>query len=242
MTISMPAYESTETMLSAVSMLQARCDHHIVLVDDGSGEAFRPYFDAAEARSCIVLHHDITRGKGAAHKTAFSGMMEKYPDEPIACADSDGQQNTNDILEIAEVVDPDSREITIAMRQFERRIPMRSRFGNRLMRNLFLAVTQVPLYDTQSGLLSYASSLLSWLASVGCDGFEDETNQLLHATRAGLSFREVLIQTVDINGNEGSHFRTFRDSVRIARCPYQIFTKNKDCKDYTILIMRHGCD
>lgn len=226
MTVILPSYEPTEKLLATVSMLQEKTGYRIVIVDDGSGEHYRGLFDEAEALGCIVLRHDVNRGKGAALKTAFAWMNENHPGEPMLCADSDGQQRIEDIQKIAEAIAPESREIVLGMRLFEGKVPVRSRFGNWIMRLVFRAITGVYIYDTQNGLRGYPASLLPWLISVEGERFEYETNLLLRAKEAGITFREIRIQTIYENNNKGSHYKAFRDSARIFRCILNYKRKN----------------
>lgn len=218
MTVIIPSYEPTGKLLAIVSMLRENTGYRIVIVDDGSGEYYRAYYDDAAALGCIILCHDVNRGKGAALKTAFMWMIENCPGEPLVCVDSDGQQRIEDIRMIAEAIVPDSREMVYGTRLFEGKVPVRSRFGNWIMRFVFRTITGVRLYDTQSGLRGYPPLLLPWLVSIGGDRFEYETNVLLHAGEAGVMIREIRIQTIYENNNKGSHFKTFRDSARIYRC------------------------
>ncbi len=218
MTAIIPSYEPTEKLLAVVTLLREKTDYRIVIVDDGSGDRFRSFFDDAAALGCIILRHEVNRGKGAALKTAFAWVMENHPEEPLVCVDSDGQQRIEDIHMIAEAIEPDKREMVIGMRKFEGNVPIRSRFGNWIMRFLFRTVTGNYLYDTQNGLRGYPPSLLPWLISVGGERFEYETNLLLHAKDAGVTFHEIRIQTIYENNNKGSHYKAFRDSARIYRC------------------------
>jgi len=226
-TVVIPSYEPTGKLLATVSMLRDQSDYRIVIVDDGSGENYRALFDQAEALGCVVLRHDVNRGKGAALKTAFAWMAQHYPDEPLVCADSDGQQRIGDIRKIADAIAPDRREMVLGMRRFEGKVPVRSRFGNWFMRFVFRVLARIHIYDTQSGLRGYPASLLPWLISVGGDRFEYETNLLLHARAAGVTYREIRIETIYENNNEGSHFKPVRDSARICRCVWNYTRKNK---------------
>ncbi len=218
MTIIIPSYEPTEKLLATVSMLRENTDCRIVIVDDGSGNCYSNFFDDAATLGCTILRHDINRGKGAALKTAFAWMIENHPGEPLVCIDSDGQQRIEDIQKIAEAIATDRREMVLGMRMFEGNVPIRSRFGNWIMRFLFRVITGIYLYDTQNGLRGYPPSLLPWLITIDGERFEYETNLLLHAKDAGVTFREIRIQTIYENNNKGSHYKAFRDSARIYRC------------------------
>ena len=57
--------------------------------------------------------------------------------------------------------------------------------------------------------------MLPWLQTVSGERFEYELNALLEAKRAGIGFHEVPIETIYLDGNQSSHFRAVRDSVRV---------------------------
>ena len=218
MIVVIPSYKPTEQLLATVSMLRENTDYPIVIVDDGSGEQYRTFFDEAEAQGCIVLRHDVNRGKGAALKTAFAWMRENRPGEPVICTDDDGQFRIEDIMKVAEAVVPDSREMVLGMRRFEGKVPVKSRVGNSITRFVFHAVTRVYIYDTQNGLRGFPSSLLPWLLSVEGDRFEYEMNMLLRVKVDDVPFREIRIQTIYDDKNKHTRFRAVRDSARVYRC------------------------
>ena len=72
MIVLIPAYEPDGRLPALVdALIAADPAVRIVVVDDGSGPAFRPVFDAVAARDAVVLRHSVNRGKGAALKTGF---------------------------------------------------------------------------------------------------------------------------------------------------------------------------
>jgi glycosyltransferase involved in cell wall biosynthesis len=224
MTVVIPSYEPTERLLAVVDSLTGT-GYPIVLVDDGSGETHRHLFDAAEARGCVVLRHDINRGKGTALKTAFAWLAEHNPTECFVCADSDGQHRAEDIAKIADAINPKAREMVLGARTFKEAAPFKSRLGNRVTRFVFHAATRVYVFDTQTGLRGYPPSLLPWLCSVEGERFEYELNLLLRAKQADISIREVRIQTIYEDKNKGTHFRAFRDSAMVYRCIWRYIRK-----------------
>lgn len=42
-------------------------ENQMIVVDDGSGQEYRPLFEEL-GEKCIVLHHEENRGKGGGHK------------------------------------------------------------------------------------------------------------------------------------------------------------------------------
>ncbi|MEK5161783.1 bifunctional glycosyltransferase family 2/GtrA family protein [Paenibacillus sp. FSL R5-0527] len=214
-TILIPAYEPDERLLNLIGQLKKMPDTWIVIVDDGSGEAYRPIFDSARAAGCIVLRHEVNRGKGRALKTGFRYLLDAGQRGPVVCADSDGQHLPADIGRVVAAVREQGCSLVLGSRRFTGKVPLRSRFGNAVTRFVFAFTTGTKIYDTQTGLRGYSSGMLEWLCSVPGERFEYEMNLLLGAKRKGCSLAEVFIDTVYLDDNKSSHFRPLADSARI---------------------------
>jgi hypothetical protein len=237
-----PAYEPDDRLLALLDALRATApDAHLLVVDDGSGAAFTPVFDAARRRGCTVLTHPVNRGKGAALKTGFAFVVEHAPGEEVVCADSDGQHRPDDVLRVAACV-RDGADLVLGVRGFTGTVPLRSRFGNSLTRTLFRLATGRDVRDTQTGLRGYAAGLLPWLLSVPGERFEYEVGTLLQAVRRGLPIDQVDIATVYLQGNASSHFRPVLDSARVY-APLLTFLASSFAAfvlDTTALVVLHG--
>ena len=94
-------------------------------------------------------------------------------------------------------------------------VPLRSRFGNAVTRQVFRLATGVPVYDTQTGLRAFTADLIPSLLAVSGDRYEYELNVLMDFAGRGIPIREIEIETVYLEGNKSSHFNTVRDSYRI---------------------------
>ncbi|MBW9235029.1 hypothetical protein JQK62_22940, partial [Leptospira santarosai] len=95
--------------------------------------------------------------------------------------------------------------IILGVRNFDLKdIPFRSRFGNKLTRNLFRYATGIGITDTQTGLRLFARKHFEWLLSIKGEAFEYELNMLAETKDAGITIHEVEIDTVYLNGNESS--------------------------------------
>lgn len=215
MTILIPAYEPDERLLNLIQNLRKQLDTPIVIVDDGSGEAYQSVFNIAEAHGCVVLHHEVNQGKGRALKTGFRYIMQFGSQEGVVCADSDGQHLPEDIMRVSAALDQEKHRIVLGSRTFSGKVPLRSRFGNSLTRAIFSFCTGSKVYDTQTGLRGYSADMLEWLCQVPGERFEYEMNLLLSAHQEGYTVQEIYINTVYLNANKSSHFRPFADSFRV---------------------------
>ena len=215
MIILIPAFEPDEKLPALIQELRhTAAEHAVVVVNDGSGPAYEPFFAQVKALGATVIGYQNNHGKGQALKTGFSYIAANHPGQPVVCADSDGQHTVTDILKVAAAVGPD-KAIVLGERHFSGQVPLRSSFGNSATRFFFALATGTWLRDTQTGLRGYPAQLLPWLESVRGDRYEYELNVLLEARTRGYRFDSVPIATIYLENNESSHFRPLRDSMRI---------------------------
>lgn len=226
MIILIPAYQPDKQLPALIrSIRSADPRAAVVVVDDGSGPAYRSVFDDVKALGCHVIGYARNRGKGFALKAGFGFIADNLPGQPVVCADSDGQHTLPDILKVARAVETNTADapgahwgdatMVLGSRSFTGTVPARSRLGNTATRLLFALATGERIPDTQTGLRGYPAAMLPWLRSVRGDRYEYELNLLLEAKGAGYSIQSLEIATVYLDHNTGSHFRPLADSVRI---------------------------
>ena len=191
----------------------------VILVDDGSDEAHRGEF--AKIRESFpdnitVLVHEVNKGKGRAMKTAFEYVLKERKDSKgVVTVDGDGQHTPADAAKCIDAM-IEKNAFIIGCRDFSLpQVPLRSRLGNVITRNVFRYVCGIKISDTQTGLRAVPASLLDYMTKVDGDRYEYETNQLLKVGSDKIEYSEVPIETVYIDENQTSHFHPLRDSARI---------------------------
>ena len=197
--IVIPSYEPDERLLQLLETLKAGRQGPVVIVDDGSGAAYKDIFERAGAYVDVlggaVLTHEVNRGKGRALKTAFAFILKKYP-EAIGCvtADSDGQHTAECIEKVRQTLEEHPDSLVLGVRRFDGKdVPWRSRMGNGITERVFAYVSGVHVTDTQTGLYPII---------------------------------EVPIRTIyDSKENHQTHFNTLTDSVKIYRILGKKFMK-----------------
>lgn len=211
-----PSYEPTEVLVSLAAALRD-AGFSVLIVDDGSGDAYRSVFSAA-AQYGTLLSYLPNRGKGYALKTGLR-HLQQYAEENsvIVTLDSDGQHTVADALAVAALAGTMPQALTLGVRSFDRDTPPRSRFGNTVTRWVYRLASGVRVSDTQTGLRAFGTALLPFLLGVEGERYEYEMNMLLDAPRAGIPICEQGIATIYHDNNSGSHFRTIRDSLRVYR-------------------------
>lgn len=213
-----PAYRPTVDMIPMLERFAANPGYVPVVVNDGSG----PEYDAVFARvpeGCILLKHEVNRGKGAALKTAIGHVLENLPDCSLAVtADADGQHRYEDILRVAESAHAHPGTLVLGSRAFDGNVPFKSRFGNGITRQVFAIASGVKIRDTQTGLRAFDRACMEKFLQIPGERYEYEINMLLYAAREGIAMREKTIETIYIDDNSASSFHPFRDSFKIYAC------------------------
>ena len=223
--IVIPAYEPDDRLLELLKNIRDKENQmfDIILVDDGSGADFAPLFAIAQSNyACHLQRHADNKGKGRALKTAISYILDNFPNaKGIVTIDSDGQHTYEDMMKcLAEFLQhPDS--LVLGVRRFEKSVPLRSKFGNLLTRDVLGAMTGMNVSDTQTGLRVIPMSWLPKLLTVEGERYEFEMNMLLEAKEDNILICEVGIATIYLDENQSSHFDVIRDSIRI----YKVFFK-----------------
>lgn len=210
-----PAYKPDERLAVLVTRLRsARRDCAVLVVDDGSGPQYAPFFSAARTRGAEVVSSPVNQGKGQALRTGLAHVAVTWPEADVVCADADGQHTPSDIEAVATRV-RETGHMTLGVRRFTGPVPLRSRIGNDVTALLFRGATGWRLGDTQTGLRGYPAGQLAWLQEVPGDRYEYELSALLRAHELGMAVEQVEITTVYEPGNTSSHFRPVQDSARI---------------------------
>ncbi len=213
-----PSLNPDEKFLKVVQGLVESGFDSIILVDDGSREENKVWFERAmEYPQCTLLVHEVNKGKGRALKTAMAHFLSLDNDHVgIVTLDGDGQHAMPDVVNCAKALEENTDSLVLGVRNFSGDdVPARSRMGNNITAGVFRVLCGIPITDTQTGLRGISRAFCEYLLDVKGERFEFETNMLLETRRADMKIHEVPIQTVYLEENKSSHFRPFHDSVAI---------------------------
>ena len=164
----------------------------------------------------------MNKGKGAAIKTAINDILKNKPDvRYVITIDSDGQHTMEDMIKCIEAAKKNPDSLVFGVREFNKDVPFRSKFGNILTRNIVRMITGIKLSDTQTGLRVIPVKFLETLLLIPGDRFEYETNMILESKKNKWEIYSQPIETVYLEHNDSSHFRVIKDSIAI----YSTFLK-----------------
>ena len=226
--ILIPSLEPDERLPAYIRKLKEGGFAHIVVVDDGSSEAYKPIFDGVDAvKDTVVLRHEVNKGKGVALKTGYKYIMENMPDiTGVITADADGQHTVEDCLHLAEQLEKGEKALYLGSRDFnQENVPPKSRSGNKITTAVFKLLYGQYLPDTQTGLRAFRKEELPFMYEVEGERYEYEMKVLIACSRARIPMIPITIETIYENDNKGTHFHPVRDSFRVYKVILGSFIK-----------------
>ncbi len=227
--ILIPSLEPDERLPAYIRELEKSGFGQIVVVDDGSGEAYQAVFqEVSEIPRTTVLRHAVNQGKGVALKTGYR-YIQTLNDSitGVITADSDGQHTVKDCIRLAEMLEDGKQALYLGSRDFNLPdIPPKSRSGNRITSTVFRVLYGQWLPDTQTGLRAFRREEVPFMLEVDGERYEYEMKVLIACSRSHIPMIPVTIDTIYENGkNEGTHFHPVRDSWRIYKVIFGSFLK-----------------
>ena len=211
--ILIPSYEPDDKLIKLVDELKKN-KLNVVVVNDGSSKEFDPIFNKIK-KKVKVISYDTNQGKGYALKIGLEYIKENYKDYVVVTMDSDGQHSVKDAIKLSNYAEKHPNELVIGKRIRSEKTPLRSKLGNSITMFIYRLSTGVKVYDTQTGLRAFTNELMDFMQNVEGNRYEYEMNVLLYAPSNDIKIKEIEIETIYIENNEGSHFNTIKDSYRV---------------------------
>lgn len=201
----------------------------IIVVNDGSSDEYKEVFEKIEKiGQCMLVNHEINLGKGRALKNAMSLYKEKLQGRGYAgiiTVDADGQHTVEDVAKVSKKMNECPESLILGERDFDKDVPLRSKFGNVCTSFIFKLLYKIKLHDTQTGLRGIPNKYLEIFSKLEGDRYEYEMNMLMACSRNKISIESVSIQTIYNDNNQSSHFRPLVDSFKIYKLIFGTFFK-----------------
>jgi len=207
-----PSYEPNDNLVKLVNELKKE-NVDIIIVNDGSNNTYDKIYKKID-KDIIYLKYDNNMGKGYAIKYGLKYIKDNYKNCNIVTMDSDGQHRVEDAIKLLNMVDNDNT-LYLGKRLRDNKIPFKSKIGNVFSRIVFRLSTHKDIYDTQTGLRSFNSNLISILLDVEGNRFDYEMNVLYKLIDNNINIIEEEINTIYEDGNKGTHFRMLKDSFLV---------------------------
>ena len=184
-----PAYNE-ERYIGSVVLKALRHASHVLVVDDGSGDATA---DVAAAAGAIVVRHETNQGKGVALADGFRQALQLDP-HAVVTIDGDGQHLPRELQAVAAPILQGQADIVVGSRYLQPKsiVPRHRVWGHRLFNLITNAASRVSVTDSQSGFRAFSPRALRCL-SFQSNSFSVESEMQFVAREHGLRLLEVPI-------------------------------------------------
>ena len=209
--ILIPAYNAARTVGDVVKACRDVVSD-VVVIDDGSRDETAA---AAKSAGADVVSYPTNRGKGGALKTGFAWALEHGYDAVITL-DADGQHLPREIPKFLHAREETRADLIIGGRAhlFGGMLPRR-RLANRFSAWSIARASGTRITDSQSGFRLYSANLLRNVR-LRTDGFDMESEVIVHAGRGGFKVLTIPIDLGFVDGISTSHYKPLKDTLRIA--------------------------
>lgn len=194
----LPAYNE-EVAIASMVMLCLKHVDEVIVIDDGSKDRTS---ELGKLTGATVLSHSTNRGKGAALKTGFDYVKDKF--DVVVTIDADGQHNPDEIPYLIKPILDNNADIVNGSRYInghDTDTPKYRRVGQTVLDTATNIASGIKITDTQSGFRAFSNDSLNHFREIPED-FGIESDMLIEAGNAGLRVVEVEISVrYDVDGS-----------------------------------------
>jgi glycosyltransferase involved in cell wall biosynthesis len=207
-----PTYNNERTLEAVIRALKLTT-HAVIVVNDGSTDSTVSILQTID--EIVVCSYPRNKGKGFALQTGFKKAIELGFDYAVTF-DSDGQHFPDDIAVLLGKSKENPSAIVVGSRNLQQEnMPGKNTFANRFSNFWFCLETGLKLDDTQSGFRLYPLKAMK-NQRYFTHRYDFELEVLVRAVWCGVPVLSVPIRVFYPKENRISHFKPFRDFVRIS--------------------------
>jgi glycosyltransferase involved in cell wall biosynthesis len=160
LTVIIPAYNEELSIKSFLPEVIGFCKQNnfeLIIVDDGSKDKTLELLKELSNSVDFVkiIHHKVNKGYGGAIKSGIKSATTKY----LVTIDADGQHYLEDILTLIDKMKESDADMVIGSRKGQKIKNYYRYIGKSIIRNIAKLTMTVPIYDINSGMKLYDTSL-----------------------------------------------------------------------------------
>ena len=201
--IVIPSYNSN----TSLSKLLDQIDKEIIVIDDGSREAFSTNLDNVE-----VLRNDKNKGKGFSLQKGFKHAQSRGYSHVISL-DADFQHNPKEIDKFTDI--SEDIDFVLGYRKRDKSMPIHRRFSNSVTSFIISKLTNKDILDSQCGFRRYNLDLVNSFYYKE-NGFQFESEVLIKCLNDNTSMTQIKIETI-YDKNNKSYINHVSDTLKFIK-------------------------
>jgi len=191
--IVMPVYNEEKTIKAVLESLPNNETVEILVIDDHSSDkSLKEIESVSELKNLIVLKHHINKGYGSAILTG----IRKSKGEIIVTMDSDGQHQSEDIINLVEPIVRKEADITVGSRyvgSYNYKVPVSTRIGEAVIEMFIKVFFNRKVMNNQGGFRAFHRKTLKMFDDMKFEDYAFTTELLLKAALLKFKIKEVPI-------------------------------------------------
>lgn len=213
-----PTYDNPLTVRSVVEGIRSH-GLDVVLIDDCSGPGGRAKCEQIAADGLATVHHlDRNRGKGAAVKYGF-GVAHELGFSHAFQIDADGQHDLAQIPAFLAAGREQPEAVVLGYPEYDAGVPELRRLGRRVT-TFWVALEVGSRAAVRDAMIGFRLYPLEAALAVACYGerMEFDVEVVVRLCRRGTPTVNLPVQVryPDAQAGGVSHFRMFRDNLRLS--------------------------
>jgi glycosyltransferase involved in cell wall biosynthesis len=209
-----PCYNPGPAVVDVIKQTREQVDA-LLVVDDGSDAA---NVERLRDTGVSCLRFSANRGKGHAILAGLTRWLAEPAWQGVVLLDADGQHDPAAIPTLRQAWERRLGDLVIGARTGDwTAVGWRRRWGNRVSTCALSWRCGQTIVDSQSGFRLLARPVVERVVpSLAGGRYETESELLMRAVWAGFRIVSVPVRLIPPHPGVPSHFRTVRDSLRVA--------------------------
>ncbi len=199
----MPVRDPDESFVDYIQELVSNGIKKIIVVNDGSSDAFRPVFQSiAEIRECELIEKEEACGIAWAVKDALEYYLEKGYDKEyngVIYIEERGKYSYADIERVSAAMDENEASLIIGERVFDDGVEKNKKIGNRISIMIFSFLYGVRSKDPQSGLRGLPNKIIPKVMNIDGVEYQYMLNMIIEGQKHGIPVVGVKNEKVSTN-------------------------------------------
>ena len=208
----------SNTLISVVVELTNKYNFQtseIVVIDDYSkNKESIKIFNKINLMGCSIIKNTGIKGKGSSLRKGIKHALKSNANYVIT-ADSDGQHLPRDISKIKNT-GLKKNEFVLGYRNFDKRVPFRNKFSNKISNWIFYKITNYKINDSQCGLRFIPKRYFNSLIKIKYNKFDYELVTLFKILQEN-TIEQTRISTIYSQNKYITNFRYFVDTFLILK-------------------------
>tara|TARA_B100000989_G_C19495486_1_gene451808 strand:+ start:475 stop:1149 length:675 start_codon:yes stop_codon:yes gene_type:complete len=198
--VAIPAYNEQKNISEVLNEVCKKFKYVLVVDNNSEDQTIKKI----ENFPIFLIKHKYNLGKSGSMKTALQfAKIRKF--KYLAFMDADGQHKTNDLIKICKKIYDENSELIIGYRKNLIDLNLKKRIGTIILQRLFSLVYKKKLFDIQSGLRIFDTSIeskINWY-STGINHYFADAEITCNAVKNNCKIDQIPIEALSSEKYKG---------------------------------------